>query len=183
MGCGVHRGPHTHKPPPHTPRPVSRLDHPSPPRPTRARCSDCKANCSEPVLERRLVLPAVDYTGKHAEERALTLNSGTGGAIPYTYNQGRLSLSENRAVVSLAGYAAPAGWNLFTAPQKVEPITFSLYASGYYNISTGCKVWSTGYRAIYCEQGAWGCGWARQECVCARGGAAVPLWGGPLSSS
>lgn len=104
-----------------------------------------------PVLERRLVLPAVDYTGVHAEERALTLNSGTGGVIPYTYNQGRLSLSENRAVVVLGGYAAPAGWNLFAAAQKVEPITFSLYASGHYNISTGCKTWSTGYRAIYCE--------------------------------
>jgi hypothetical protein len=112
---------------------------------------DCGAGCAAPTLNRVINLPSLDYTGNHAEDRALTLNSGAGGAIPKTMNQGRLVISESRHVLTLGGYATRAGWNFNTAPQKVEPITFSLYNSGWYNISTGCKIWSPGYRAIYCK--------------------------------
>jgi hypothetical protein len=112
---------------------------------------DCGAGCAAPTLNRVINLPSRDYTGDHAEDRALTLNSGRGGAIPKTLNQGRLVISESRHILTLGGYATPAGWNFNTAPQKVEPITFSLYNSGWYNISTGCKIWSPGYRAIYCK--------------------------------
>ena len=100
---------------------------------------DCLArlNCTTPIVERTIAMPEADYTGEHTDDRALLLNAGG----TYTYNQGRLVVSESRSVLTLGGYAANfAGWNLLTAVQKVEPITFSLYQNGFYNISTGCKV-------------------------------------------
>ena len=118
--------------------------------------ADCGPDCTTPSLVRALPLPAgfSGDTGTYglAADRAFALSgdgttnglSAAGGSWVVgfsTYHQGRLVMSNDKSMVTLAGFDNWGNWPL-TA--KREPSMFRMDYTGYYNITTPCKKINTG---------------------------------------